>query len=241
MKKILLASLGLLILLLCSCKEDKDGGFDMNFHDIQDIKGLMESIDPDLLELFGEENIHFGHTPPNINDISFKVDTLRYDTCLRYVYVPAVDSVMLSPSAPPVLENALYQHHFYHPIGNITRHKLNIHDRSYGNQYTQESDTVFIIGSGNSFTAYYELKIESEKDGNPTWDFLVSGTLVYDSTGAFIGVSGYRLGKKIVSVESPPTAGYYTGTIMIMESFRNGAISPQWEWDTIPDSRVYPY
>lgn len=239
MKRILLALT--CILLVCSCKENDNLGFDMNFHDPQDIAALMESIDRDLLEVFGEENIHFGHTPPNINDISFKVDTLRYDTCIRYVYVPAVDSVMLSPSAPPVLENSLYQHHFFHPIGNITQHKLNIFDRSYGTNYTQESDTVFIIGSGDSFTAYYEMKIESEKDGNPTWDFLVSGTLVHDSTGAFIGISNYRLGKKIVKVESAPTAGYYTGTIMIMEPFNAESIAPYWLWDTINPSKAYPY
>ena len=75
MKKLLtIFLLPCLLFFLSSCKK-KGVGLEIDFHDPQEIPTInhfFEDADAwELIKHFGEENIYFGNTPPNLNDISF--------------------------------------------------------------------------------------------------------------------------------------------------------------------------
>ena len=73
-----------LLLLLIGLSACSDDGIDINVNDPQHIPWVEDLIDPDLLNAIGVENIYFGHTPPNIDSLSFIVEKLEYDTCIRW-------------------------------------------------------------------------------------------------------------------------------------------------------------
>ncbi|MCR5645142.1 MAG: hypothetical protein K6F96_01950 [Bacteroidales bacterium] len=228
----------LTVILLCcvaglySCKNTVNG-IDLDIHDPQHILWVEDVIDDDLLELFGEEHIHFGHTPPNLDGVSFMVNGLFYDTCVRYRKVTINGVSSIEPSyVNPGFENSVYKHHFFHQDGNIIQQRMFIEDHNH-NQSLIECDTTYLVGSGDDFSVYFKWKIYSEQEGNPTWAFLVSGTLVYDST-SLLGIKDYRIGKKIIDIEIPPVAGYYPGTCMILHPYNTTIpFLPLQDWDTI--------
>lgn len=228
---VFVALLGILGMNACSDME----GIDLDFHDPQHIQWVEKVIDDELLEAFGEENIHFGHTPPNLEGISFIVDQLLYDTCVRYRPVTINGVTEIKPSFNnPGLENSVYKHHFFDHTENVTHSRMYVEDHSYGNNSLADCDTAFITGSGNDFTIYFVEHIVSEQGGNPTWAYIISGTLKQDNTG-MTGISNYRIGKKILEIEFRPTAGYYPGTYMILHPHTaNPDILPYEAWDTIP-------
>ena len=226
--------LGILGMNACSDKE----GIDLDFHDPQHIQWVENIIDEELLEAFGEENIHFGHTPPDLNEVSFIVDRLLYDTCVRYrpVTINGVTEIVPSTNNPG-LENSVYKHHFFNHTENVAHNRMYIEDHSWGNNSLADCDTAFITGSGKDFTVYFIEHLISEQGGNPTWAYLISGTLIQDATGK-VGVSNYRIGKKILEIEFHPTAGYYPGTFMILHPHTtNPEVLPYEEWDTITNQR----
>ena len=187
----------------------------------------------DLVEAFGEKHIVFGHTPPSLENISFKVQGMDYDTCIRYIFnvIPGEPPIQ-SHTDPPTYDPSFNYHHFYNHTECISEHKLKTVD-SYHDVYIRENDSAFIIGdeSTHRFTAYYEEQITEEGSGRPTNAILISGTLVYDTiTGQFLGVEDYRIGKKILRYkERPSTPSYAEGTIEIKISSQK--LCPFENWD----------
>ena len=187
----------------------------------------------DFLLAYGEENIHFGYNPPRLDSISFFVDGMDYITCDRYVYKLKNNNYEiehLATTSPSGSDGLKYYYLFYNHIGNISNFKTKVsapHEDVYG-----EKDTVYVIGSGNDFTAYYyEI---TEQSGRPINFVIISGTLEYDQEGNFTGVSNYRYGKKIIKINEPPTPenpsfqGFAEGTIEIK---KHEGLAPYSNWD----------
>lgn len=213
-----------------SCERE---GIDFDFNSPQDIQKVNLTLlnNNDLIEHFGESNIHFGPVPPNLEGISFKVTGMNYDYCERYVFGPTPDAPPIpSHVDPPTYEPSINHHHFFDHLQSISKHRMMTFG-THGDIYTKENDTIYVIGNNNNFTAYYIEKTTGEGSGNPTNAILISGTLVYDKDGKFIGVEKYRIGKKILEFEYHPTIPTYAqGTIEIK---RHDELSPRFEWDTI--------
>ena len=211
---------------------------DFDFNDPQDVETFQEEFffdnddNIDLVELFGEENIHFGPVPPSLGDsICFIVEGLYYDTCIRYIYdinnVPTI-----SHADPPVYDASTNTHLFHDQNQCVFKHKMRTRD-SYNNTYKLNLDTTYIIGHDNLFTIYYVGPIEG--NGDPTVAMIISGTLVYDTitTGStqtlvFKGVNDYIFGKKILKYEGLPTNAYAPGTIEIK---KHPGLSLKCDWN----------
>lgn len=230
LKYFIVLLLGLVMASSCS-----KSGVDLNINDPQDVE-FLNMLPQDLVEAFGEQNIYFGHTPPDLEGISFKVKTMNYVYCLRYLFNP-------DPSLPPIpyhadppdYDGSTNYHHFYDFEGNIANHKLKTVDPGL-NTFIRE-DTVFVIGNTdlNHFTVYYEEELKEEGSGYPTNGILISGTLVYNEQGVFIGVKNYRIGKKILRYKERPAPNqdgiikaFEKGTIEIKT---HAELAPAENWD----------
>lgn len=210
-----------------------DDGVEFNFNDPQHIQWVEDIIDQDFLDALNDLSvqsgivyIHFGHTPPNLDSISFIVDTLLYDTCIKFLPDGHISS------NKPDQELASYKHHFSDQVGNIIREKIQFYDIAYQKSIEAKSDTTYIIGSGNDFTAYFKKKSISPEHGNPTYAYLVSGTLVYDTIPKPIGVVNYRIAKKIIATDPDPAPYYCKGTLMVLKPYHENDTIPFINWDT---------
>lgn len=233
-----IAVLFLSLFMITSCTD----GINIDVNDPQHIEFIEVAIDQNLIEAFGEENIHFGHTPPSLEGISFKVVGMDYDTCIRYIFnVNPNEPPILSHTDPPTYDGSTNYHHFYNHIDNIASHKLKTID-SHNDTYTRENDVVYVIGNANSnqFTAYYEEELQEEGSGYPSNGILVSGKLEFTTDTIisandtvykkkFIGVKDYRLGKKILRYkERPSIPSYAEGTIEVK---KHPGLAPAVDWD----------
>ena len=219
---------------LCSCGKT---GIDIDVTDPQEVQWVEDIVDDDLMQAFGEEDIHFGHTPPNLDGISFILEGLVYDSLIRYRRVinplTGVTTIEPSYSSGGGYENATYKHHFYDQVGTIAYQRFY---RKAHNQPETEPSTIhptYVIGSGNDFSAYYRIKTISPEEADPIWAYLVSATIVDDPATGNRYITNYKLGKKIIETDGDPVAGYYPGTIMIMRPLDTQPI-PCVEWDTNP-------
>lgn len=224
------------ILMLCgwmlsACKEHNGIDFDYHYQDLSKLDSILGVLPEDLVEAFGEEHIHFGPNPPNLNEISFKVNGLRYVKAIRYVFGPN-DTPIPSQAEMPPMDMTRYFHHFFDANSGFSGHRLKTIDPS-NNQFLRENDTVFIIGNGNFFTAYYIDSIQEPASGNPINAILVSGTVVQDGTG-FVGIENYRIGKKILRYTHHPLVNAYApGTIEVKQHIE---LCPADDWDTVRPS-----
>lgn len=229
-KTFLIPVVFLCFVMMASCSKS---GIDIPINDPQDIEFIHNHIDRDLIDAFGEEHIHFGHTPPSLEGISFKVKGMDYDTCVRYIFnVDPTLPPIISHTDPPTYDGSTNYHHFFHHIESITKHKLKTVD-THNDAYIRENDTVYVVGIDSLlvFTAYYEEVLNEEGLGHPTNGIIVSGTLVYDNQGIFVGIKDYRIGKKILRYEERPTIpSYAEGTIEIKT---HSGLAPAEEWDEI--------
>lgn len=211
--------------LLSACGEHD--GIDFDFHEPSKLDSILGVVPPDLVEMFGEEHFHFGPNPPDLSDCSFRVDGLQYVAAIRYVFGPN-DVPFLSQTEMPSVDMTRYYHHFYNAFNGYAGHRLKTIDPS-NNQFLRENDTVFVIGQGNEFTAYYIDSILEPASGNPVNAILISGTIVKDTTG-FKGLENYRIGKKILRYTTHPAVNAYApGTIEVKQ--HNG-MCPADNWDT---------
>lgn len=231
MKRLKFTTVLLTLAFVCfSCERE---AIDFDFNSPQEIQKVNQTLrdNNDLIEHFGEEYIHFGPVPPSLEGISFKVTGMDFEFCERYIFGPTPDDPpILSHADPPTYEASINHHHFFDHTQGLSKHRLMTYG-THGDIYTKENDTIYVIGSGNDFTAYYIEKTDEEGSGNPTNAILISGTLVYDQNGNFIGVEHYRIGKKILDYEYHPTINAYAkGTLEIK---RHDEFSPRYEWDTI--------
>ena len=220
--------IGLFLSLVCITACNKWQGIPLEFQDPQDTQFLEEVLPSSLIQAFGEEHIHFGPLPPNLEEISFKVEGMTYDTCVRYIFGPNGE-VMLSPTAPPTHEGTLYYHHFWNQKEQIAQHKLKTSDPS-GNIFIRTNDTIYLIGHDSVFTAYCQETIPEPQSGNPTNYIIISGTVVRDpKDNTFVGIRNYRMGKMIISYkQQPDIPSYAPGTIEIK---KHDGISFYYEWD----------
>lgn len=205
-------------------------GIPIEFHDPQDIMFLEEVLPIELIHAFGEENIHFGPAPPNLNDITFKTEGMDYDTCIRYIFGPNGET-MLSPTAPPTYDGTLYYYHLWNHQEQLSSHKLKTVDPS-GNTFIRTNDSTYVIGHDSAFTAYYQETILEPHSGNPTNYIIISGIVLRDpTTDEFIGIKHYRMGKMIKCYDhQPEIPSYAPGTLEVK---RHDALCPRYVWDTI--------
>lgn len=210
-----------------TCK--KWEGVPIEFHDPQEILSLAGVLPLELINAFGEEHIHFGPMPPDLNGISFKVEGMTYDTCIRYIFGPGGE-IMISPTAPPTHEGTHYYHHFWNYVEQLSQHKLKTVDPS-GNIFVRTNDTIYIIGHDSVFSAYYRETILEPQSGQPTNYIIFSGTVLRDKkTNQFIGIKDYRLGKMIKSYAyQPEIPSYAPGTIEVK---KHEGIAYPYDWDT---------
>ena len=233
-KTVLFTTFFLSLVLMASCSKS---GIDINITDPQQVKFIQEHIDTDLIDAFGVQYLHFGHTPPNLEDISFKVQGMDYKTCKRFLFnIDPTQDPIQSHADPPTYDGSTNYHHFFQHTESYASHKLKTID-PYNNTYTRENEIVYVIGdaSSNCFTVYYEEEIQEEGSGHPTNGIIISGTLVYDANGQFLGIQDYRIGKKILRFKERPTPNaqgviqsYAQGTIEVKT---HAGLAPAEEWD----------
>lgn len=219
---------------------------DIEFSDPQVIETIQEEFmfevnealqeNNDLVELFGEENIHFGPVPPSWNDsICFLVNGMDYIACVRYIYDPYNDNAIIPSHAdPPVYDGSKNLHLFYDHTQCILNHKMKTLD-PYMNYYLMSLEKTYIIGHDSLFTTYYQGKTEG--NGNPTVIMLFSGTMVFDTITngnsqevVFRGVRDYIFGKKILDYEYLPYQAAAPGSIEIK---KHPGLSPSCSWDDL--------
>ena len=218
-------------LLWATVSCNKEEGVTIDVIDPQFIDFVDVVIDDDLIEAFGAEHIYFGHTPPDIEGLSFYVQGMDYVLCKRYIFDTYNNNEpILSHADPPTYDGTRNWHHFYNHLENTSSHKMKSID-THNDTYIRENETVYILGIADSltFTAYYEEVLQEEGSGHPTNGILISGRLVYDNNGTLIGVKDYRIGKKILRYqEHPTTPSYAQGTIEIKE---HEGVAPITDWD----------
>lgn len=226
-----------LLLMLCgwllsACQ--KWDGIDIHFQEPPKVDSIMGVVPKDLVEAFGEEYFHFGPNPPNLSDLSFQVAGLQYVKAIRYVFGPN-DTPILSQAEMPPMDMTTYLHHFFNATSGIAGHRLKTID-PYNNQFLRENDTVFIIGNGANFTAYYIDSVQEPASGHPVNAILISGTIMQDTnTFEFLGIKDYRIGKKILRYGHHPSVNAYApGTIEIKQ---HAELCPAYIWDTLSPSK----
>ncbi|MBP5573125.1 MAG: hypothetical protein J6X40_03055 [Bacteroidales bacterium] len=221
----------ILLLLFCgwwltACQEHD--GIDFDFFEPPKLDSILGVVPEDLVEAFGEEHFHFGPNPPTLEELSFKVDGLKYVKALRYVFGPD-GTPMPSQAAMPPMDMTRYFHHFYNAGKGFSGHRLKTIDPS-NNQFLRENDSVFVIGNGNQFTAYYIDSIQEYSSGNPVNAVIVSGTIVWENDTVFKGIKNYRIGKKILRYgHHPAVPSYAPGTIEVK---LHEGLCPALAWDT---------
>ena len=217
------------LVMMASCSKS---GVDINIDDPQDIE-FLQIIDTALLNAFDEQYIHFGHTPPQFDNLSFLVDSMEYVVCKRYKYHPVYHTPVLSTfNGPGDYDPSEYYHLFYHHLNHLSSHTLlSIGSGGADDTYKRNNDKVYIIGSGQSFTAYYEE--HPDMPFHPTFGILISGTIVNDSLGRFVGIKDYRYGKMYMGYEETPPFGanvYLENSVEVKENRK--VLAPYFNPDT---------
>lgn len=240
MNKLLPSILVLCLALATSCKDSE--GIVIDFQDPQEIPtiGTVMSEASSLIDHFGEAHLVFGHTPPNLDGISFGVDGLDYEYSERYRFNqenPSLEDQIPINTAPPVYDASRYYHRFYDQVECISNHRMKTED-AHGNKYIRENDDAYVIGHDSLFTVYYIEKITDAGSGNPTNAILISGTVRYDAEGNFLGISNYRYGKQILRYdEIPENLTYAKGTIEIKTHHE---LCPALDWDNNKNHKHLP-
>ena len=200
----------LVLLPLSSCLKEGDKTILVN--DPQDIHFITEYLPDDLLNLFGEENVHFGDQPPVV-DMEFKSMHEYVATNLQPPFAPQ----------PGQLSPIIHYH-------KISQQYLQIAD--YISMTSEESrckvvSPVYLTGRVKDFTVYY---YESpQTSGHPEHAVLLSGTL--DNNG----VRNLRYGYKIMRYNDsivPPTV-YPAGSIFIFKDHDGLAEACTWVNDSL--------
>ena len=176
-----------------SCLKE-DGNSSILFNDPQDIPFITEYLPMDLLQLFGEENIHFGDRPFNVE--------MEFES--RHRYVAVTTSAESHPAAGTTSPIAHYH--------KISRKYLQIAD--YYSMTQEEAccklvSPVYLTGNDTAFTAYYFEQPATA--GRPVHAVLFSGKK------SEAGLKDFRYGYKIVRYTDsivPPTV-YPENTIFI--------------------------
>lgn len=128
----------LAMLALPSCLKEGDKTILVN--DPQDIPFITDYLPDDLLDMFGEENVHFGDQPPVID--------MEFMSLHEY----AATSLQ-PPFAPPVGTQSPIKH--YHKIDQQYLQIADYYCMSSEESFCKLISPVYLTGSGNDFTMYY--------------------------------------------------------------------------------------
>ena len=202
------------MLLLTSCL--KEGDTTVLVNDPQEVPFITDYLPKDLLELFGEENVHFGDRPPVV-DLELKS---------QHEYVAIVTDM---PDHPQV--GGLSPITYYHKL---TRQYLQIAE--YIGMNSEESrcrliSPVYLIGSGHDFTAYFYEAPQTE--GSPEHAVLMSGTLT--NSGIKDMLYGYKIMRYNDSIVSP--VAYPVNSIFIFRDWDGLAETCSWYDDSLLNSK----
>ena len=199
-----------IMMSLTSCL--KEGDTTVLVNDPQEVPFITDYLPEDLLELFGEEHVHFGDQPPVV-DLEFKSQHEFVATSLQPPFAPQIGG--LSPIT------------YYHKI---RQQYLQIAD--YISMNSEEThcrliSPVYLTGNDNDFTVYYYETPQTE--GSPEHAVLMSGTLTPS------GIKNFRYGYKIMryndSVVSP--LAYPVNSIFIFKDWDGMAEAYSWFDDSL--------
>ncbi len=172
--------------LLVSCLKE-EGSETILVHDPQVIPFITDTAQwpQDLLELFGEEYVNFGDTPPRL-DFSFRVDRQQYA------------ATNLDPHESPIIGSYTPVPHFHSFHDQYLQVCQYVHSMTLGGENTivNQIDTVYVTGHDSLFTVYYHETFPTT--GTPTHAVIMSGTLT-----SSMAVINYRYGYKIIGYAEP--------------------------------------
>ena len=214
-KKRKLGSLLTLLVLLAftSCLKEGDNA-SILLNDPQDIPLITEYLPVDLLEVFGEENVHFGDQPPVI-DMEFVANH-------EYAAI-----VMDSPNHPQIgeISGNLHYHKFsgqYLQVADYFR--MTTDELAFEEYPCKLISPVYISGRGNNFSVYYYEAPQTF--GLPEYAVVLSGTVTND------GIKDYRYGYKIMkyndTVNFDPYQHYPVNSIFVFKDHDGLAQKETW-------------
>ena len=185
----------------------KEGEKTILVNDPQDIPFITEYLPVDLLNLFGEENVHFGDQPPVIN--------LEFKSMHQYVATN-----LQPPFAPQVGQLSPITH--YHKINQQYLQIADYISMTSEETYCKVISPVYLTGRCNDFTVYYHEAPQT--DGHPEHAVLFSGTLTHS------GVRNLRYGYKILKYNDSivPLTVYPASSIFIFKDYDGMAEACTW-------------
>ena len=196
------------------------------------------SIPAYLLNVIGEENIHFGDNPPKLDSTyqscnSFYV--FRKDVALMQL----IDSVYINEPQEDT-DTTIDATHYYFKFSNHQSHCCSIEtmqvNKQTGDTTRCSSDSVYVIGIKPDFTAYY-YEYHPEESGKPTYANVITGTIIidtipvtYDSCGVVVQkdsinefIDNYSFASYMCKVEDSlaviHNCSFYVGTTKIVRNF----------------------
>ena len=185
--------MALLAVVLPSCLKEGDKTILVN--DPQDIPFITE-FPQDLLDMFGEENVYFGDTPPRL-ECGFMANHQYVATNLPPGLSPEIGSVT------PVI----HYHRFCQQYLQVCEYR-GLHS---GENVPNIVDTAYIMGHDSCFTAYW---LETWSTGGaPTLAVVMSGKL------ADKGIVNYRYGYQIMNYadDNIPANVYPVNSVFIFQ------------------------
>lgn len=198
------------LVFLPSCL--KEGDTTILVNDPQDIPFITDYMPEDLLNLFGEENVHFGDQPPRV-DMEFKSMHQYVATNLQPPYAPQPGQLT------PVIH--------YHKLNQQYLQIAEYVSKTSEEAYCKVISPVYLTGAGNDFTVYYHESPQT--DGHPEHAVLLSGTLTANGVKDFM--YGYKIMKYNDSVV-PPTV-YPANSIFIFKDYDGLAEVCTWYNDSL--------
>lgn len=196
--------------LLSSCL--KEGNETILVNDPQYIPFITEYLPNDLLDLFGERNVHFGDQPPII-DLEFQSTHEFVTTNLHPPYAPI----------PGQLTPVKHYHKFLQQYLQIAHYFSMTSEESH----CRLISPVYVSGSGNDFTAYYYEAPQT--DGAPEHAVIMSGTV--EESGIRNFMYGYKIMKYNDSIV-PPTV-YPVNSVFIFKDYDGMAEAINWYNDSL--------
>jgi hypothetical protein len=190
----------------------EEGKSSILFNDPQDIPFITDYLPMDLLQLFGEENIHFGDRPFNL-DMEF-VSKHQYEAVLTS-----------AESHPSVGTTSPIKH--YHRISQKYLQIADYYSITQEETYCEIISPVYLMGSDTAFTAYYFEQPNTV--GSPVHAVLFSGKK------SDAGVRDFRYGYKIIRYNDPvvPSSVYPVNTIFIFKDVDGMAETELWFNDSL--------
>lgn len=216
MKHKIAALLALALMGIASCqKENPTSSYQPIDYSIQSIPAIDEVMPAELVAVMGPY-LHFGDNPPRI-DTCFFADSLRL---ARFIHNTDIDPA----STYTMTDGQFFKNKFnycfqdqHRGIVDTFRYERAYGDISYGLGYylfddATVVDSIFVMGSGNDFTAYFRQSVYRRMEPNeslsgyiPDYDIQRRESVIMTGTLTPQGVSDFHLASRVesYSYESP--------------------------------------